>query len=341
VNLKTLMERVWESDELADLDPAARRLALRDVVTSEPGADITWVGRLADAIDGFGPLTDLMLDDGVTDILVNGPHEVWAERGGELKRAKVRFEDDEELFSLIERLAGDGGIQVDPSRPVGDVRLPDGSRMHVVLPPVAPLGPLVSIRRFPRAPLGLDDLLNAEMMSADEHELLTKLVSSRSTILISGKTGSGKTTLLNALLGLVPMSERVVLVEETPELRPASGHHVSLVARPANPEGLGEVTLADLVRNALRMRPDRIVVGEVRGAEASVALHAMATGHAGSLLTLHAGTPSEALERLALLATSDHLAEASARRWVTRSIDAVVQLERCHGRRVVAEVVQV
>jgi pilus assembly protein CpaF len=335
------MERVWEHDELADLDPAARRLALRQVLADAPNVNASSVTELADAIDGYGPLTELMRDDDVTDVLVNAPDEVWIERAGELIRSDVRFEGPDHLAQLIDRLASEGGLQVDPSRPAGDVRLPDGSRMHVVLPPIAPTGPLVSIRRFRNSIFELDDLIEAGMLRVDEAARLTEMVEGRRSIVISGRTGSGKTTLLNALLSLVPATERVVLIEETPELRPARGHHISLVARSPNVEGRGKVSLSDLLRHALRMRPDRIVVGEVRGHEASVALQAMATGHPGSMLTLHAGTVDEAFERLVMLAlaasTSASVTELTVRSWVQHAIDAVVQLDRPDGRRIVTQ----
>ncbi|HEX2195606.1 MAG TPA: ATPase, T2SS/T4P/T4SS family, partial [Actinomycetota bacterium] len=291
-----LLERVLENDWLADLDPAQRRLALRDLLA--PGE----VSEVAEHIDGYGPLAEVMARPGVTDVLVNGPHEVWVEQDGALTAAEVGWPDAGALRDFADRMLARGGASADASRPVADARLPDGSRIHVVLPPVAPHGPLVSIRRFPSVRFTLDDLLAAAMLDDEQAARLAQLVRERASIVISGATGSGKTTLLNALLATVGSEERVVTIEETPELGPFGSHVVSLVARPPNVEGAGEIDLAALVRASLRMRPDRIVVGEVRGREAAAALAAMATGHEGSMLTLHARSAAEAPERLASLA---------------------------------------
>jgi pilus assembly protein CpaF len=337
MSLQALLERVWAREDLADLDPAERRLALREVVL-EDGAGSEVAAELADFIDGFGPLTEHMCDGSVTDILVNGPQEVWIERTGELSRSPAGFENVDVLSRFLSRLAHEAGVQLDPSHPMADFRLSDGSRIHVAVPPVAPTGPLVSIRRFRSSLISLDDLVDGGMLGGAEAARLTRSVLERSSILISGRTGSGKTTLLNALLNLVPATERVVLIEETRELKPSIGHHVNLVARPANLEGRGAISMAQLVTNALRMRPDRIVVGEVRGSEASAALHAMSTGHPGSMLTIHAGDPAEALDRFAALAASTSFDVETARSWADRAIDVIVQLARIDGRRVVTQI---
>jgi pilus assembly protein CpaF len=332
------LEKIWAHDELADLDVGQRRLALRALIAEE---EIECsIADLADWIDGWGPLSGLMRDPRVTDVLVNGPRDVWAERSGSLTFEGVLFEDSEDLSRLVERLLGEAGAQADASHPVVDARLADGARIHVVLPPVAPAGPLVSIRRFPRQPLTMDDLLSRGMFDARDAAALTAAVEQRLTVAISGGTGTGKTTLLNALLGCVGDDERVVVVEETPELQPPCRHAVSLVARPPNSEGRGEVDLNSLVRATLRMRPDRIVVGEVRGPEALAALTAMATGHAGSLVTIHARSGPEALDRMVSLALSARtgLSEEALRAAVETAIDVTVQLERVGGVRRVSAI---
>ncbi len=320
-----MLERVLDNDWLATLDPAERRLALRDLLPPDEVAEV------AEHVDGYGPLADVMSRPGVTDVLVNGPREVWAEQDGTLVRVPLAWPDADALRDFVDRLLARGGACVDAARPVADGRLPDGSRIHVVLPPIAPHGPLVSIRRFPGARFTLEGLVCNGMLTEPEASGLRDLVAARTSIVVSGATGSGKTTLLNALLALVGTEERVVTIEETPELGPFESHVVSLVARPPNVEGAGAVDLDALVRASLRMRPDRIVVGEVRGREAAAALAAMATGHEGSLLTLHARSAAQAPERFAALAGTD----------VARVLDAVgafVHVARREGARRVEEI---
>jgi pilus assembly protein CpaF len=280
-----------------------------------------------------------MEEASLTDLLVNGPDEVWVDRGAGLERTAISMEPAQ-LESLVGRLADRCGIRVDMSRPVADGSLPDGARLHVVLPPVARRGPLVSIRRFPRRAFSLDDLVERSMMSVELAAELRDAVVGRASILVSGATGTGKTTLMGALLGLVPETERVVLIEETPELPSSAPHAVALVTRQPNVEGRGEVTMADLVRAALRMRPDRIVIGEVRGPEASAALGALSTGHEGSMMTLHARSAAHALQRFVSLALeADGAApQGSLEARAMDSIDAVVHLSRDGLRRVVEEI---
>ncbi len=328
---QALFDRVFDNGWLAGLDPAERRLALRQLLAPEErtredaGAA---VAEVADDIDGYGPLTEVLGRPGVTDVLVNGPNEVWVEQDGNLIDAGVGWSDSGTLRDFVDRILARSGASVDPGRPIADARLPDGARIHVVLPPIAPGGPLVSIRRFPSVRFTLEDLVDSGMLGRDQAGHLADLVDERVGIAISGATGSGKTTLLNALLALVGTNERVVTIEETPELGPFSSHVVSLVTRPANVEGAGAVDLEALVRASLRMRPDRIVVGEVRGAEAIAALAAMATGHEGSMITIHARSASEAPERLAELGC---VSEDRVR----RAIGAFVHLDRTgRGRRV-------
>jgi pilus assembly protein CpaF len=334
--LSDALELILEHDGLAELDAAQRRLAMRSLLIQE-GRTSVQVRDVAAVVDGYGVIDDLMNDPAVTDILVNGVRDVWVERDGALQKTDVEFASADELAATIERLIARGGGRVDASRPIADVALPDGSRMHVVVPPLSPDGPKIAIRRFPRTPLSLEDLQRRGMFDAVVRERLERAVHDRATIAISGGTGTGKTTLLNALLGEIPSSERLLTLEETPELRPTCAHWVPLVARPPNVEGKGEVTLVDLFRGALRMRPDRIVVGEVRGAEARVALDAFSTGHPGSLVTLHASSTADVIERFVTLASGAEVPDATLRTRVRDAFDLVVHIERLNGVRRVAE----
>ncbi len=327
-----LREMLLEHDELAQLDPARRRLGLRKLVSAiEPTEDLsTVVVALADDVDGYGPVSRLMRDENVTDVLINGPFEVWIERAGTLELTEVRFDGHEALRAWVERSLSRGGARADAGRPVADARLPDGSRMHVVLPPLAPHGPLISIRRFPRARFDLDALIVSGMLDVDDADFLRRCVKERISVAISGSTASGKTTLLNALLGLIDPSERVVLIEEVPELDPGCRHFVSLVARAENVEGRGAVGLDALLRAALRMRPDRIVVGECRGGETLDMLQAMNTGHEGSMATIHANTPRDALSRLENMVGMGgiNLPAKALRSQITSAITVILQIAR-------------
>lgn len=335
-----LLRLVAGHEDLADLDAAERRLALRALLrpTSQPAGV---VARLSDWIDGFGPLSSLMAEPDVSDVLVNGPDEVWVERAGCLEREAVSFDDSAQLMDLIERLLGAAGARADNAHPIADARLRDGSRLHVVLPPLSGADPVLSIRRFPATAFGLPQLEATGFMTREQRQLLSDAVAARSTIIVGGGTGSGKTTLVNALLGCVASDERVVVIEETPELKPVCPHWVSLTARSPNIEGKGGIDQSELLRAALRMRPDRIVVGEVRGAEALIALQAMATGHEGSMVTLHSRSAAEVTERLIDLAAMSERApqERALRRRVDASIDLIVQLGRINGRRRVEEII--
>ncbi len=339
-----LYERVLEHEELADLDAAERRLAVRELALQfldterVPAA----VAELSDRIDGFGPLSRLMRDEEITDILVNGPRDVWIERAGRLESCDIQFADEDELLALIERLLGDSGARADSGKPIAEAQLADGSRFHVVLPPLAP-SPLLSIRRFPASGWTLPELIRTGMMTEEQATFLEQLVRDRRTIAISGATGTGKTTLLEALLGVVGPDERVVLLEGTPEIAPGCAHWVSMRAKEPNVEGAGGIDLSTLLRTALRMRPDRIVVGEVRGGEALVALGAMSTGHAGSLFTIHARSPREAMARMTTLALQENsgATEGSLSELVKGAIDIIVQLGRSQGNRRVDEIAEV
>jgi pilus assembly protein CpaF len=293
---------------------------------------------------GLGPLEVLLADPAVEEVMVNGPGRVYVERGGRIEATEVEFEGEEELRNAIERILAPLGRRVDELSPMVDARLADGSRVNVVIPPLAIDGPLISIRRFGARRPDPDELVDLGTLTPRARALLERAVRSRRSILVSGGTGSGKTTLLNALSSFVDPRERVVTIEDAAELRLQQPHVVRLESRPAGVEGRGEVSVRDLLRNALRMRPDRIVIGEVRGAEALDLLTALNTGHDGALSTVHANSPADALSRIETLALMAGLGlpHAAIAEQVRRGIDLVVQIERrSDGARVVSDIVEV
>ncbi len=289
--------------------------------------------RIMQRAMGAGPLQPLLGDPEVDEILVSGTRPVWVERGGRLSITELKFASEEELRLTIERMLAPAGRRVDEAEPLCDARLPDGSRINVVLPPLAVDGPTLTIRRFRPRGFTAEQLVELGSWSPQLAELLAKAVTERRNILISGGTGSGKTTTLAAIAGLFGDHERVITIEDTAELRLTQSHLVRLEARPASIEGRGEVTIRMLVRNALRMRPDRLIVGEVRGAEALDMLSALSTGHDGSLTTIHAGSPAEALRRLETLAMMADvgLPHRAIRAQVATAIDLVVHQVRGNG----------
>jgi len=293
---------------------------------------------------GLGPLEDLLADPAVEEVMVNGPGSVYAERRGRIEETEVTFADEDELRNAIERILAPLGRRIDELSPMVDARLADGSRVNVVIPPLAIDGPALSIRRFGASRPGPRELVELGTLTPAQLESLREAVAARRSILVSGGTGSGKTTLLNALSGFLAPDERVVTIEDAAELRLAQPHVVRLESRPASVEGRGEVTVRDLLRNALRMRPDRIVIGEVRGAEALDLLTALNTGHEGALSTVHANSPADALVRLETLALMAGLGlpHAAIAEQVRRGIDLIVQIERRRdGTRVVSEIAEV
>jgi pilus assembly protein CpaF len=296
---------------------------------------------------GLGPLEPLLADPDVEEVMVNGPGRVWVERRGRIEPTDVSFSDEAELRHAIERILAPLGRRVDEAEPLCDARLADGSRVNVVLPPLALDGPLLTIRRFRVGGFGAEELVAAGTLDRALCDLLAACVRARLTILVSGGTGSGKTTTLGVLSGFIPAGERIVTIEDAAELRLRQPHVARLEARPASLEGRGEVTIRRLVKNALRMRPDRIVVGEVRGGEALDMIAAMSSGHDGSLSTVHAGSPEEALRRVETLALMADVAlpHAAVRELVAGAIDLVVHQRRePDGRRrivAVSEVVRV
>jgi pilus assembly protein CpaF len=298
------------------------------------------VAEIADDILGHGPLERLLADDSVTEIMVNGPHDIWVERQGRLYETTVRFTDESQLRRIINKMVAQVGRRIDESSPMVDARLPDGSRVNAVIPPLSLTGAVVTIRKFSKKRLDMQELIRLGTLSTETVEFLSRAVLAQLNILISGGTGTGKTTLLNALSTAIPESDRIVTIEDAAELRLNQRHVLRLEARQKNIEGEGEIAIRDLVRNSLRMRPDRIIVGEVRGAEALDMLQAMNTGHDGSLCTVHANAPRDALSRIetmVLMAGFD-LPMRAVRQQVSSALDLIVHLERLEDglRRVTA-----
>lgn len=330
--------------------PRAIRNAIEDCVhryaaTEGLALNSTERVRLADElyqeVSGLGPLDPLLRDPLVDDIIVNGPRQVFVERGGRLSSVPVRFRDDAHLMNIIHRIVGPIGRRIDEANPYVDARLPDGSRVNVIIPPVALDGPMVSIRKFKPQPMLGEDYVRAGSISRDMLDFLANAVASRLNILVSGGTGSGKTTLLNMLSGYIDDSERLITIEDAAELRLRQEHVVRLETRPANVDGAREISSRDLMRNALRMRPDRVILGEVRGAEAVEMLQAMSTGHDGSMATLHANSDRDALGRLEMLLGFGGLNGEikTLRRFIANSIQLIVFVQRmADGRRRVTSI---
>jgi pilus assembly protein CpaF len=302
------------------------------------------IEEVQNEILGLGPLEPLLHDDSVNDILVNGAKHVYVERRGRLYPTDIAFRDDEHLLSVIGRIVGAVGRRIDEGSPMVDARLPDGSRVNAIIQPLSLDGPSLSIRRFGRERLKMEDLIENRTLTAEMAELLRAFVRARLNILISGGTGSGKTTLLNCLTSYIPSDERIVTIEDSAELQLQQTHVVRLESRPPNLEGRGEVTPRDLVRNTLRMRPDRIIVGEVRGAEVFEMLQAMSTGHDGSLGTIHANNPREALGRLEMMMMFGgyQLPEKAMRQQVSSAINIFVHLSRLSdGTRKITKITEI
>jgi len=294
------------------------------------------VREIQDEVFGLGPLEPLLQDPTVNDVLVNGCSDIRVERAGRLEKTVARFKDDAHLMRIIDKIVSRIGRRIDETTPMVDARLADGSRVNVIIPPLALDGPMMSIRRFAADPFTSADLVEFGTLTDSLVELLRAIVGSRLNVLISGGTGAGKTTLLNVVSGFVPEHERVVTIEDAAELQLKQGHVVRLETRPANLEGTGRVTARDLVINALRMRPDRIIVGEVRGPEALDMLQAMNTGHDGSLTTVHANSPRDALSRVETMVAMSNLGipQRAAREQIASAIDVVIQVSRLSdGRR--------
>jgi pilus assembly protein CpaF len=293
---------------------------------------------------GYGPLEPLLRDDTITEIMVNGPNRIYIERNGKIEPVNATFESEEHLMRIIDRIVSPLGRRIDESSPMVDARLPDGSRVNAIIPPLALNGPTLTIRKFARKPLTVEDLIRFGSITPEAIEFLKACVIARLNIIVSGGTGSGKTTLLNILSGFIPGDERIITIENAAELQLRQEHVVTLESRPPNIEGKGEVTIRDLVINSLRMRPDRIVVGECRGGEALDMLQAMNTGHDGSLTTLHANSPRDALARLetmCLMAGMD-LPVRAIREQIASAVDLIIHQERMRdGSRKVVQITEV
>ncbi|EPR15115.1 TadA ATPase [Sphingobium indicum IP26] len=349
-----LIEQLEARGETAEtLGPRALREEIEQVVASRSrrgqmalnsAERLLLIEDVEDEVAGMGPLAPLLRDPGVDDIIVNGPGHVYAERGGLLEKVETRFRDDAHLMNIIQRIVGPIGRRVDEASPYVDARLADGSRVNIVIPPVALDGPTLSIRKFRLQSMTIEDCVAGQVMSADMAAYLSAAVRSRLNILICGGTGAGKTTLLNMLSTFIGDRERLITIEDAAELQLRQSHVVRLETRPPTVDGSREVSSRELVRNALRMRPDRIILGEVRGVEAVEMLQAMSTGHDGSMATLHGNSPRDAFARLEmLLGFAGVQSDVRAiRRFIANSVHVVVQLQRLsNGSRRVMSVSEV
>jgi len=302
------------------------------------------VADVRDEMLGLGPIEPLLKDETITEIMINGPKHIFVERMGKLHLTSVQFHDDAHLMNIIERILAPIGRRIDESSPLVDARLDDGSRVNIIIPPLSLVGPCLTIRKFARNPLTVENLIGFGTLSESMAIFMRACVKARLNILVSGGTGSGKTTTLNVLSSFIPTDERIVTIEDAAELRLMQEHVVTLEARPANIEGSGEITIRDLVRNALRMRPDRIIVGEVRSGEALDMLQAMNTGHDGSLTTAHANSPRDVLSRLEtmVLMSGMELPVRAIREQISSAIDLILHQSRIHdGSRRVTYITEV
>lgn len=326
--LRVLVERLLAEETLA-INEAERRSLVRDIQHE---------------VLGLGPIEPLLADPTISDILANTHRQVYVERGGKLELTNIRFENDAHLMKIIDKIVSGIGRRVDESSPMVDARLPDGSRVNAIIPPLAIDGPILSIRRFAVTPLGMDDIVRGKSLTPEMAEILGGLVKAKVNLLISGGTGTGKTTLLNILSGFIPQSERIITIEDAAELQLQQPHVVRLETRPPNIEGKGEVTQRALVKNSLRMRPDRIILGEVRGAEALDMLQAMNTGHEGSMTTVHANTPRDALTRLENMVgmAGLNLPPKAMRQQISSAITAVIHVSRLtDGKRTITSIQEI
>jgi len=318
-------------EELSErvLRAVTEQLALdRTPLTREERRQVT--REITDDILGYGPLEPFLHDDSVSEVMVNGPESIYIERMGKIERTGATFVDDAHLMRIIDKIVSSVGRRVDEASPMVDARLPDGSRVNAIIPPLALRGPTLTIRKFSRDPYTMDDLINFGSISPKAAQFLAACVNGKLNILISGGTGTGKTTTLNAMSAYIPHKERIVTIEDAAELQLQQQHVITLEARPPNIEGEGEVRIRELVRNSLRMRPDRIIVGEVRGPETLDMLQAMNTGHEGSLTTIHANSPRDALSRLETLVMTAgvELPHRAIREQIASAFDLLVQITR-------------
>ena len=334
--------RLFETLDVSRLESLEANMASQKVTTAiseildEEGRLLTDADRarlieeIKNELLGLGPLEPLLWDDEITDILVNGPSQVYVERGGKLYLTDVSFQDDQHLMLIIDRIVSQVGRRVDEASPMVDARLPDGSRINAIIPPLALDGPALSIRRFGKRRYAVDDLVAKDSITPDMVEFLRAIIRARLNVLVCGGTGSGKTTMLNCISAFIPVDERVVTIEDSAELVLQQPHVVRLETRPPNVEGKVEVTARELVRNTLRMRPDRIIVGEVRGSEVFDMLQAMSTGHDGSLCTIHANTPRDSMGRLEMmmLLAGWSIPQRAMRQQIASALNVIVHVSR-------------
>ncbi|WP_433171277.1 CpaF family protein [Actinoallomurus sp. CA-150999] len=345
---RRLLEEI-NLDELTKLDLAQRRARLEKVAghiisregpVLSPGERGALIRRIVDEALGLGVLEPLLADQSVTEIMVNGPNDVYIERSGRLQRIETTFASEDQLYQTIDRIVAQVNRRVDESSPMVDARLPTGERVNVIIPPLSLVGPVLTIRRFPRA-YSIDELVRTGGLDEHSAVLLASFIRARLNVVISGGTGTGKTTMLNALSAFVPNEERIVTIEDSAELQLDQEHIIRLETRPPNIEGEGQVTIRDLVRNSLRMRPDRIIVGEVRGAETLDMLQAMNTGHEGSMVTVHSNSADDAIYRLQTMASMSDvkLPFETVRDQINSAIDVMVHLGRgADGSRRIVEI---
>jgi len=339
-----VMESLSDERLREEIGQLVQRLLSEDTVVINDAERASLIRDIQHEMLGLGPLEPLLADPTISDILVNNHSQIYVERRGKLESTDVRFADDAHLMKIIDKIVSRVGRRIDESSPMVDARLPDGSRVNAIIPPVALDGPVVSIRRFAVIPLKIEDLLTFKTLTPEMANLLQGLSKAKVNMLISGGTGSGKTTMLNILSAYIPSSERIVTIEDAAELQLQQPHVVRLETRPPNIEGKGEVTQRALVKNALRMRPDRIILGEVRGAEAVDMLQAMNTGHEGSLATIHANTPRDALSRLENMIgmAGLNLPIKAARQQISSAITALIQIGRmADGKRKVMSIQEI
>jgi pilus assembly protein CpaF len=347
--LSSVLKRIDQMDRDADPEPEEIHSILEEIHQQE---NISIEGRLKESlfrevlfeIIGFGPIQPALNDQEVTEVMVNGPHQVYLEKSGKLSKSNIQFKDDDHIIRIIEKIVYPLGRRIDHDSPMVDARLPDGSRVNAVIPPVAIDGPSITIRKFSKEKLTVENLIAFGSITPTAAEFLKACVEARLNIIISGGTGSGKTTLLNILSGFIPRSDRIVTIEDSAELQLQQDHVVRLETQPPSLDNKGEITIRDLVRNSLRMRPDRIVVGEVRGGETIDMLQAMNTGHDGSLTTLHANTPRDALSRLETMAMMSgmDLPIRVIREQIASAVDLIVQQSRfTDGSRKVTHITEV
>lgn len=336
---KTRLLRETNLEQLTGMSQGEMRLSIEKIISQFMTEEkvviprhekVMLLTRLIDESVGFGPLEPLLSDPDITEILINGPSEVFIEKNGQLEKTETKFKDENHIRHVIDRVVAPLGRRIDESSPMVDARLSDGSRVNAVIPPVSLNGTLVSIRKFRKDPFTMEDLVNFDSLESDMSEFLEAIAAAKMSVLISGGTGSGKTTLLNAMAKNIPGNERVITIEDSAELKLNRDNVVGMEARPPNVEGKGEITIRHLVKNALRMRPDRIIVGEVRGSEAFDMLQAMNTGHEGSITTVHANSPRDALNRvegMVVMAGMD-LPTKIIREYIVGALDFIVQITR-------------